>query len=198
MPPRPPQLMPRFPNQETVNFVRTPSSVGTAGQSPRFIFTSPSSQPLQQQATHYVQYTPTGQGQHTIAVQQGTTEGFQRMVRERSLCDSFHRVHNIDNLFASQYITISHLSKKSLRRNEFYITEHDMAHYIAIKLNIKFVFQCRFFSSANELFMTVSSSLIDIYSCLLSFSLKVQFINICSSLLNIINHHLSSVLIIIQ
>jgi hypothetical protein len=83
MPARPPQLMARFPNQEVTNFVRAPSSAGAPGQPARFIFTSPSNQlPPQQQATHYVQYSQTPQGQHTVVVQQGTTESFQRMVSE--------------------------------------------------------------------------------------------------------------------
>ena len=91
MPPRPQQqqLMPRFPQQETNNFVRTPSSAGAPGQAARFIFTSSPNQQQQQQqqqqATHYVQYTPQGQGQHTIILQQGTNEAFQRMVCTRQL-----------------------------------------------------------------------------------------------------------------
>jgi len=84
MPPRPPQqIMPRFPQQENTNFVRTPSS-GTPGQPTRFIFASPPNQQPQQQ-THYVQYTPQGQGQHTVVVQQGTNEAFQRMVFNKTL-----------------------------------------------------------------------------------------------------------------
>jgi hypothetical protein len=77
MPPRPQQIMPRFPQQ--------PSSAGAPGQPTRFIFTSPPNQQAQQQQqqqqpTHYVQYTQQGQGQHTVVVQQGTNEAFQRMV----------------------------------------------------------------------------------------------------------------------
>jgi hypothetical protein len=79
MPPRPQQIMPRFPQQDTTNFVRTPSSAGTPGQPTRFIFASPPNQP-QQQPTHYVQYTQQVQGQHTVVVQQGTNESFQRIV----------------------------------------------------------------------------------------------------------------------
>ncbi len=83
MPPRTPQqIMPRFPQQDTANFVRTPSSGGGPGQPTRFIFASPPNQQVQQQQqpTHYVQYTQQGQGQHTVVVQQGTNETFQRMV----------------------------------------------------------------------------------------------------------------------
>lgn len=85
MPPRPTQPMQRFPSQDGSNFVRTPSAVGTPvpGQPARFIFTSPSNQPPQQ-ATHYVQYTAAGQAQHTVVVQQGTADGFQRMVNDSS------------------------------------------------------------------------------------------------------------------
>ncbi len=73
MPPRPQQIMPRFPQQ--------PSSAGTPGQPTRFIFASPPNQQVQQQQpTHYVQYPQQGQGQHTVVVQQGTNEAFQRMV----------------------------------------------------------------------------------------------------------------------
>jgi hypothetical protein len=79
MPPRPQQIMPRFPQQETTNFIRTPSSAGAPGQPTRFIFASPPNQ-QQQQPTHYVQYTQQGQGQHTVVLQQGNTEAFQRMV----------------------------------------------------------------------------------------------------------------------
>jgi hypothetical protein len=83
MPPRPQQIMPRFPQQDPTNFVRTPLSAGTPGQPTRFIFASPPNQQAQQQQqqpTHYVQYTPQGQGQHTVVIQQGTNETFQRMV----------------------------------------------------------------------------------------------------------------------
>lgn len=82
MPPRPPQqIMPRFPQQDNNNFVRTPTNTGAPGQPTRFIFASPSNQQVQQQQpTHYVQYTQAGQGQHTVVVQQGTAEAFQRMV----------------------------------------------------------------------------------------------------------------------
>ena len=73
MPPRPQQIMPRFPQQ--------PSSAGATGQPTRFIFASPPNQ-QPQGPTHYVQYTQQGQGQHTIVVQQGTTESFQRMVKD--------------------------------------------------------------------------------------------------------------------
>jgi len=76
LPPRPQQIMPRFPQQ--------PSSAGASGQPTRFIFASPPNQQAQQQQqqqpTHYVQYTQQGQGQHTVVVQQGTNEAFQRMV----------------------------------------------------------------------------------------------------------------------
>ena len=83
MPPRPPQqIMPRFPQQDNNNFVRTPTSAGAPGQPTRFIFASPAGQQVQQQPqqTHYVQYTQPGQGQHTVVIQQGTNEAFQRMV----------------------------------------------------------------------------------------------------------------------
>ena len=82
MQPRPPlqQIMPRFPQQDTGNFVRTPSSAGVPGQPTRFIFASPTQQTQpSQQPTHYVQYTQQGQGQHTVVVQQGSADGFQRM-----------------------------------------------------------------------------------------------------------------------
>jgi len=85
MPPRPQQIMPRFSQQDTTNFVRTPSSAGAPGQPSRFIFASPPNQQAQQQPTHYVQYTQQGQGQHTVVVQQGTNETFQRMVYNRIL-----------------------------------------------------------------------------------------------------------------
>jgi hypothetical protein len=80
MVPRPGTIMPRYASQESQNFVRTPTAPGTPSQPTRFIFTSPSHQPLQQ-ATHYVQYASGAPGQHTVVVQQGTVEGFQRMVR---------------------------------------------------------------------------------------------------------------------
>ncbi|CAF2074249.1 unnamed protein product [Rotaria magnacalcarata] len=81
MPPRPQQIMPRFPQQDANNFVRTPSSTGAPGQPARFIFASPPNQQTQQQqqTTHYVQYTQQSQGQHTVVVQPGTNESFQRM-----------------------------------------------------------------------------------------------------------------------
>lgn len=103
MPARTPQLIPRFPNQEQTNFVRTPTAPSTPGQPTIFSFTSPStqgtvqqqqqSQPQQQQQqqpTHYVQYTSGVQGQHTIVVQQGTADGFQRMVSLFTFLNKFH------------------------------------------------------------------------------------------------------------
>jgi len=82
MPPRPQQIMPRFPQQPSS--AGTPGTPGTPGPPTRFIFASPPNQQAQQQQqqqpTHYVQYTQQGQGQHTVVVQQGTNEAFQRMV----------------------------------------------------------------------------------------------------------------------
>ena len=85
------QIISRFPQQETSGFIRAPSPAVASGQPPRFIFTS-SNQQTQPQTTHYVQYTQQGQGQHTVVVQQGTNDTFQRMVPIRTLQAVIYKV----------------------------------------------------------------------------------------------------------
>lgn len=121
MPPRPPQqIMPRFPQQDNNNFVRTPTSAGTQGQPTRFIFASPSNQQVQQQQpTHYVQYTQSGQGQHTVVVQQGTTDAFQRMVIDLIT----KNIHHSISLFSRKVLLINICNKHIIkfRRNSVLI-----------------------------------------------------------------------------